>query len=144
MAPNVYFDLFLDSLSAGVFVMLQGDIYYPAMLAMGNYPIVNVSVIAILASIIGHTANWMMGSLVATAKKQTAAKRGQEELPGLYGVIMRYFTRYGVWLLLLSWVNIFGGLFSLFAGVFGVRSWPMLGVLTLSRILFAIYMVTLW
>ncbi|NBO19685.1 MAG: hypothetical protein EBV03_10785 [Proteobacteria bacterium] len=141
MDPNLYTSLFLDSFTSAVFVMLQSDIYYPAMLAMGSFHVPTVSLLAFLGAMLGASINWMMGSLVATAKRQSALAQGKNDVSGTFGTIMKYAERYGIWLLLFSWISIFGGLVSLFAGVFGIRYWRALGVLALGRILYQIYMV---
>lgn len=108
-----YPGLFLAALVAATLLPAQSELLFVAMLATGDYQPLLLLLAASLGNIAGSTINWALGRYLAHHREagwfpvsRAAMERAE-----------RWYQRFGITSLLLSWAPVIGDPLTLIAGV---------------------------
>ncbi len=132
-----YTGLFLSAFLAATFVPASSEVVLMGLAATGDYSPLWLLAVASSGNTLGSVVNWWLGRFCLRwqdrpwypAKPDTLEKAS------------RWFNRYGVWSLLLSWVPVIGDPITLVAGVLRVPFWKFLVLVAIAKTLR--YMVVL-
>lgn len=114
--------LFLSALAAATLLPGGSEVVLGAMLASGRWDPVMLVTIATAGNVLGSTINWAIGRFLAE-------RREARWFPVSSAALDRAearFKRYGLPVLLLSWVPVIGDPLTLIAGLLRVRLVPFL------------------
>lgn len=125
-----YVGLFFASLLAATLVPLSSEAVVLGMDVSGGFDPVLLLIVASLGNTLGCVVNWLLGKFCLHWRerrwfpvKGAALERAS-----------RWFNRYGVWSLPLSWVPVVGDPLTLVAGILGVRFRVFLPLVALGRV----------
>ena len=127
MSAELYQSVFTDGVLSSFLIPFRSQTAFFAMRAFGEQEAATMQLAAVCGVIggtLGHLFNWLIGSALLYISQKKKVGFWDES----YDKIRPYYTRYGLYTLLLSWATLFG-VFSLAAGVFGVplkRTIPLL------------------
>lgn len=107
----IYLGLFFAAFLAATVVPAQSEAMMVALL-LADYPVVSLIIVASAGNILGSTVNWWLGSKAL----QLSSKRWFPLNPVRLKRVSRWYSRYGRWSLLLSWVPVIGDPLTLAAG----------------------------
>lgn len=121
--------LFLAALVAATLLPAQSELVLTAMLLAGRWDPAVLIAVATVGNVAGSTVNWLIGRFLSDRRDArwfpvSAAALGRAE---------RRFQRFGLPVLLLSWVPIIGDPITLVAGLLRVRFLSFLLVVTLAK-----------
>jgi membrane protein YqaA with SNARE-associated domain len=109
----VYGGLFFAAFAAATILPMQSEAVLAGLLLTGAYPVWALIGVASLGNVLGSVVNWMLGRGIERYRDRSwfpadaaALQRAQ-----------RWYSRYGRWSLLLSWVPIIGDPITVVAGV---------------------------
>lgn len=109
----VYGGLFFAAFAAATILPMQSEAVLAGVLLTGAYPVWALIGVASLGNVLGSVVNWMLGRGIERYRDRNwfpadaaALQRAQ-----------RWYSRYGRWSLLLSWVPIIGDPITVVAGV---------------------------
>jgi len=115
-------------LSASLFPF-QSELLFAALLAQGHYSGLWLLVVASLGNTLGSTLNWWLGMYITRFEnrrwfpvKKPALKKAEI-----------WFTRWGAWSLLLSWMPIIGDPLTMIAGVLRMHFVPFIIIVTMAK-----------
>jgi membrane protein YqaA with SNARE-associated domain len=114
---EAYSYLFTDSLMGSLLLPPHNELVFGAMQIFGGYNALLMILLAISGSMTGLALNFGFGKLLLTCKNQ----EWFIERSALLDKASLMFKRYGLWLLLCSFVPVLGGIVTLLAGVMRVR-----------------------
>ena len=97
-------------------------------------------VAASLGNISGAAANWLLGRFFSHLFSRTWFPVGSETV----AKAQFWFTRYGVWSLLFSWVPVIGDPLTLVAGVLRVGIWRFLILVSIGKVLRYLVILSAW
>jgi membrane protein YqaA with SNARE-associated domain len=135
---SAYFGLFLSALGAATLLPLQSEGVLVALLLSQAYAPWALLAVASAGNVLGSVINWLLGRYLEHFRQRrwfpvSAARLQQAQ---------HWYTRYGRWSLLLSWVPIIGDPLTLVAGVMRERLWVFLLIVGLAKT--ARYAVLAW
>lgn len=107
----IYLGLFFAAFLAATVVPAQSEAVMVALL-LADYPVASLIIVASAGNILGSTVNWWLGSKAL----QLSSKRWFPLNPVRLERVSRWYSRYGRWSLLLSWVPVIGDPLTLAAG----------------------------
>ena len=109
----VYGGLFFAAFAAATILPMQSEAVLAGLLLTGAYPVWALIGVASLGNVLGSVVNWMLGRGIERYRDRSwfpadaaALQRAQ-----------RWYSRYGRWSLLLSWVPFIGDPITVVAGV---------------------------
>jgi len=108
-----YGGLFLIAFIAATLLPAQSEAALVALILAGDQPITALVAVASLGNIAGSAVNWVAGYWLA----QYADRRWFPISPASLDKAARWYQRWGVWSLLLSWAPIIGDPLTVAAGV---------------------------
>ncbi|PSD15840.1 hypothetical protein C7E19_09130 [Stenotrophomonas maltophilia] len=108
----IYLGLFFAAFLAATVVPAQSEAVMVALL-LADYPVASLIIVASAGNILGSTVNWWLGSKAL----QLSSKRWFPLNPARLERVSRWYSRYGRWSLLLSWVPVIGDPLTLAAGL---------------------------
>ncbi|MDX1975083.1 MAG: hypothetical protein SFT92_05345 [Rickettsiales bacterium] len=109
------------------------DTTFWALKAFGH-PLLIPAIIATLGSTLGHAFNIWLGHLLCQARSKVDMHLSEES----YSTWQARYKNYGVFLLLFSWLPLFG-LYSFAAGFFGLRYKATLPLILIGQALYFTY-----
>ena len=126
---SVYLGLFLSALGAATLLPLQSESVLVALLLGEAYPLWALLAVATCGNVLGSLLNWLLGRYLEHFRHRrwfpvSDARLQQAQL---------WYTRYGRWSLLLSWVPVIGDPLTLVAGVMRERLWIFLPIVSLAK-----------
>lgn len=121
--------LFLVALVAATLLPAQSELVLTAMLLAGRWEPTVLVAVATAGNVAGSTVNWLLGRFFSDRRDARwfpvpAAALERAE---------RRFRRFGLPMLLLSWVPIIGDPITLVAGLLRVRLLPFLLIVTIAK-----------
>lgn len=109
-----YGAMFVTGLLSATFVPFQSEILLVTMLLSGRYEPAFLLVVATVGNTIGSTINWLLGRFLISYRD----RRWFPLSDNAYERAARFYRRFGVWSLLLSWAPFIGDPLTFVAGVF--------------------------
>lgn len=121
--------LFLAALVAATLLPAQSELVLSAMLVAGEWDPALLVLVATIGNVAGSTINWLIGRFFSN-------RRDERWFPVSAAALNRAeyrFRRFGLPVLLLSWVPIIGDPITLVAGLLRVRLLPFLVIVTIAK-----------
>ena len=121
--------LFLAALVAATLLPAQSELVLTAMLLSGRWDPAVLVAVATAGNVMGSLVNWLIGRFLSD-------RRDARWFPVSAAALTRAkqrFQRFGLPVLLLSWVPIIGDPITLVAGLLRVRLIPFLLVVTVAK-----------
>ena len=109
----VYGGLFFAAFAAATILPMQSEAVLAGLLLTGAYPVWALIGVASLGNVLGSVVNWMLG-------RGIERYRDRSWFPADAATLQRaqqWYSRYGRWSLLLSWVPFIGDPITVVAGV---------------------------
>ncbi len=124
-----YLGLFLTALLAATIVPFSSEALLVGMQVSGGFPVAGLLAAASLGNTLGAVANWGLGRFCLhwRDRKWFPVKRRELDRASAW------FSRYGIWSLLLAWVPVIGDPITLAAGVLRTRFLPFLLLVAISK-----------
>ncbi len=124
-----YIGLFLTALLAATIVPFSSEALLVGMQVSGGFPVAGLLAAASAGNILGSVANWALGRFCLHWRDHRwfPVKSRQLERASAW------FSRYGMWSLLLAWVPVVGDPITLAAGVLRVRFLPFLVLVAIGK-----------
>ena len=114
--PDGYLGLFLVAFLAATILPAYSEVLFAGLLA-GGYDPLAFWAWATAGNTLGAALNWLMGRYLLHFQD----RRWFPFRPDTLGPAQRWFQRYGVWSLLLSWAPVAGDALTFVAGLMRVR-----------------------
>lgn len=121
--------LFLAALVAATLLPAQSELVLTAMLLAGRWDPAMLIAVATVGNVAGSTLNWLIGRFLSDRRDARWFPIRAEALARAE----RRFQRFGLPVLLLSWVPIIGDPITMVAGLLRVRLLPFLLVVTIAK-----------
>jgi membrane protein YqaA with SNARE-associated domain len=125
-----YGGLFMAAFLAATIIPAQSEAVLLGLVATNSYPVLALLLVASTGNVLGAVVNWGLGRGVEQYKtrkwfpvKEAALNRAQG-----------WYTRYGRWSLLLSWVPLIGDPITVAAGVMREKFWVFFAIVTVAKI----------
>lgn len=135
---SAYFGLFLSALGAATLLPLQSEGVLVALLLSQAYAPWALLLVASTGNVLGSVINWLLGRYLEHFRQRRWFPVSEARLQQA----QHWYTRYGRWSLLLSWMPIIGDPLTLVAGVMRERLWVFLLIVGLAKT--ARYAVLVW
>ncbi len=135
---SAYFGLFLSALGAATLLPLQSEGVLVALLLSQAYAPWALLTVASAGNVLGSVINWLLGRYLEHFRQRRWFPVSEARLQQA----QHWYTRYGRWSLLLSWVPIIGDPLTLVAGVMRERLWVFLLIVSLAKTMR--YAVLVW
>ena len=127
---GIYMGLFASAFLAATILPAQSELGLGALLILGEVSAFWLIFFASIGNILGAVVNWVLGRKF----EQLKSKKWFPVTTGQLERASRWFQRFGVWSLLLSWMPILGDPLTLAAGLLGVRFWRFFILVTIAKI----------
>ena len=122
--------LFLSALGAATLLPLQSELVLIHTISTQTYSIGLLIFIATLGNVLGSIINWVLGIYFEQFKKQKWMPFSTDKL--VYS--QKFYSKYGYWSLLLSFVPIIGDPLTFLAGLMRVNFFKFLTIVTISKL----------
>lgn len=126
---SAYFGLFLSALGAATLLPLQSEGVLVALLLSQAYAPGALLLVASAGNVLGSVINWLLGRYLEHFRQRRWFPVSEARLQQA----QHWYTRYGRWSLLLSWVPIIGDPLTLVAGIMRERLWVFLIIVGLAK-----------
>jgi membrane protein YqaA with SNARE-associated domain len=124
-----YVGLFLSALLAATVLPFSSEAVLVGLMAAGDYDMIWLWFLASLGNVLGAAVNWGLGRFCLRWQDRRWFPVDKEKLDRAG----RWFSRYGVWSLLLAWVPIIGDPLTFAAGVLRVNFWLFLLLVSIGK-----------
>ena len=124
-----YVGLFLSALLAATVLPFSSEAVLVGLMAAGGYDMIWLWFLASLGNVLGAAVNWGLGRFCLRWQDRRWFPVDKEKLDRAG----RWFSRYGVWSLLLAWVPIIGDPLTFAAGVLRVNFWLFLLLVSIGK-----------
>ena len=121
--------LFTVAFLSATFFPLQSELMFAGLLASGNHAPWVLLLTASLGNTLGSALNWWLGLSLARFE----GCRWFPVKPEALQKATRWFTRWGKWSLLLSWVPILGDPLTMAAGLLNMRFLPFILIVAIAK-----------
>lgn len=138
-----YAALFISALIAATLVPMQSEAVLVGLLLVGEKPVAWLVVVATAGNVIGAIINWWLGKLLLWCQSYPWFPVSESRL----NRARTWYSRYGRWSLLGSWLPIVGDPITVVAGTLGERFVPFLILVTISkglRYVFVVFVTVPW
>ena len=138
-----YAALFISALIAATLVPMQSEAVLVGLLLVGEKPVAWLVVVATAGNVIGAIINWWLGKLLLWCQSYKWFPVSENRL----NRARTWYSRYGRWSLLGSWLPIVGDPITVVAGTLGERFVPFLILVTISkglRYVFVVFVTVPW
>ena len=115
----IYLSLFTIAFLAATLLPVQSEAVLAGLLALSGEPWWALLAVATIGNTLGAVVNWALGLGI----ERFQDRRWFPATPAQLEKAKYYYTRYGRWCLLLSWLPIVGDAFTVIAGVLKERLW---------------------
>lgn len=130
--------LFVAALMAATLFPFQSEITLVAALSAGTVSPAAAIAASSLGNILGSQINWALGLFIEHYKHRRWFPVTEAQLERA----QRWYVRYGVWSLLLSWTPFIGDPLTVVAGVMRTPFWLFTVIVAIAKI--GRYLVVLW
>lgn len=120
--------LFAAAFGAATILPFQSEIVFVSLQLGGSAPLWAILVVASLGNILGAAVNYALGHFAERFRERRWFPASERQLDRA----QRWWQRYGVWTLLLSWAPL-GDAFTVIAGIMRVRLWVFLALVSLAK-----------
>ena len=120
--------LFVTAFGAATILPFQSEVVFAALALREASPLWVLVLVASVGNTLGSVMNYGMGLLVEHWKRSRWFPVTEAQLERA----QRWYVRWGVWTLLLSWAP-FGDAFTVVAGVMRTPFWLFLGLVALAK-----------
>jgi len=124
-----YIGLFFSALVAATILPMQSEAVLVALLTTSAYSVPTLIIVATIGNVLGSVLNWYLGGYLRRFEShrwfpssQSQTKRAQI-----------WYTRYGRWTLLGSWLPIIGDPITVVAGIMKEPLLPFLLLVTIAK-----------
>ncbi|MDA1090245.1 MAG: DedA family protein [Proteobacteria bacterium] len=124
-----YLGLFLSAFLAATVLPFSSEAVLVGLMAAGNYDNAGLWLVASLGNVLGAAVNWVLGRFCLHWRDRRWFPVDKEKLDRAG----RWFSRYGVWSLLLAWVPIIGDPLTFAAGILRVNFWLFLVLVAIGK-----------
>lgn len=124
-----YLGLFAAAFSAATLLPLQSEALLVALLLGGTQPALALLLVASLGNVLGSLVNWWLG-------RYLERYRGRRWFPVSDKRLVQaqaWYSRYGRWSLLFSWLPVVGDPLTLVAGIMREPLWRFTLIVTLAK-----------
>ena len=121
--------LFFSALTSATILPGTSEAALGALVAKGDHAVWLLVMIATAGNVIGSIINWALGLYIDRFRD----RRWFPVSGAALDRAARWFSKYGLWSLLLAWLPIIGDPLTLFAGVMRVRLIPFLILVTIGK-----------
>ena len=121
--------MFLTSFAAATLVPFQSEVVFVALQIAGTLPLVLIVAVASLGNTLGAVVNYAMGLGIERFQDRRWFPVNVAQLARA----QRWYARWGVWSLLMSWAPFIGDPLTLIAGIMREPFWRFLGIVTLAK-----------
>jgi membrane protein YqaA with SNARE-associated domain len=125
----VFAGLFAVAFVAATLLPAQSEAALAGLIAMGSYSPVALVAVASAGNVLGSIVNWLIGRRVEAFRE----RRWFPASPKMLDHATGWYSRYGRWSLLLSWVPIIGDPLTLVAGVLREPLWSFVALVTVAK-----------
>jgi membrane protein YqaA with SNARE-associated domain len=126
----IYLSLFVISFLAATILPFSSELTLAGLIATSNYDNLLLLIVASFGNVLGSVANWVLGfySRNLTTKKWFPFKDKQIENSS------KWFSKFGKWSLLFSWLPVIGDPLTLVAGLLRVKFLEFLILVMIGKI----------
>lgn len=124
-----YAGLFASALIAATLFPMGSEAVLVALLVQGQHSVTGLLMVATLGNVAGSVLNWVLGRFARGFQEH----RWFPASPAQLARAERWYRRYGLWSLLLSWVPVIGDPITVVAGILRTRLWVFVGLVTLAK-----------
>ena len=128
---GVYTTLFISSFISSTILPGHSELILTAFIYSNKSPVLNLVLVASLGNILGSVLNWYLGFYFVKFKEKKWFPINHSQLEKA----SRWFTTYGKWTLLLSWLPFIGDPLTVVAGIFRIPIITFLIIVSISKIL---------
>jgi len=121
--------LFFSAFTSATILPGTSEAALAALVASDDHAVWVLVVVATAGNVLGSLVNWGLGLYVDHFK----TRRWFPVSPDQLDRASQWFSRYGLWSLLLAWLPIIGDPLTLFAGVMRVRFIPFIILVTIGK-----------
>lgn len=129
--------LAVAAFGAATVLPFQSEVVFVAMVHAGTAPVWLTVVVASVANTLGSVVNWLMGRFIEHWRHRRWFPATEAQLDRA----QRWYARWGIWTLLLSWAP-FGDGFTVVAGIMRTPLW--LFTLIVGAVKTARYVALVW
>lgn len=120
--------LFLSALAASTILPMSSEAVLAAMTVAGKTDRALLFLVATAGNTLGAVVNWLLGRYAAAwIERRIASRRAA------YDRASRWFQRFGIWCLLLSWLPVVGDPLTLVAGLLRTPFLPFLVLVLIGK-----------
>lgn len=135
---EAYSLLFVDSLVSNLVIGFQNELIFHSMKMFGGYNSLIMLLVAVCASLSGHTVNYIFGRIVLNI---FYASRNEQNILRHKNLTKLYY-KYEIFILFLTAFPFWGCFISLFSGFFKTNFLKFLSICSLAKICY--YALTLY
>lgn len=121
--------LFFSAFTSATLLPGTSEAALAGLIAKETHAIWLLVAVATAGNVLGSVVNWVLGLYIDRFRD----RRWFPVSPAALDRASRWFGKYGLWVLLFSWLPIIGDPLTLFAGVMRVRFLPFLILVTLGK-----------
>lgn len=125
----VLLGLFLSALLAATIVPAQSETALAAILLADRMPVWLPVAVASTGNTLGAVINWWLGRMIGRLRSKRWFPASQQQLERAEA----WFSRYGVWSLLLSWVPFVGDPLTVVAGTLRVKLAVFVAIVAVAK-----------
>lgn len=136
-----YSQLLIISFLAATILPFSSEVVLTTMYLSNSFETYFLLIFTSIGNILGSVTNWYLGKKITIFQNRKWFPVSTEQLERS----RKYFQKYGLWSLLLSWVPIIGDPLTLLAGVLKVRFSIFLLLVSISKIsryIFILYLAS--
>ncbi|UTW09428.1 YqaA family protein [Pseudomonas benzenivorans] len=126
---SAYFGLFFAALGAATLLPLQSEAVLVGLLLSDAYPVWALLAVASAGNVLGALINWLLGRYLEHFRHKRWFPLSERQLDRAQG----WYTHYGYWSLLLSWMPFIGDPLTLAAGIMREPCWRFLLIVSLAK-----------
>ncbi|MGI3209539.1 YqaA family protein [Roseovarius tibetensis] len=120
--------LFAAAFGAATLLPFQSEVVFVGMQVAGTVPVVALVIVASIGNTLGAVVNYVMGRGIERFRTRRWFPVNTAQLARA----QRWYARYGVWTLLLSWAPL-GDAVTVVAGVMRTPVWVFLVLVTIAK-----------
>lgn len=126
----VYGGLFAIAFAAATILPMQSEAALAALLMNGSFPTAMLIAVASLGNVLGSVVNWIIGRGVEQFRDRRWFPVNAAKLERA----TKWYSRYGRWSLLLSWMPIVGDPLTVVAGALREPLWSFVAIVAVAKV----------